>query len=176
MLPMTDADTARAGWRLEQMVSRLKARGHRMTPQRLAVFKAILAEAGHPSAEQVFRAVAGEYPSMSLATVYKTLTLLKQEGEVLELGFAGQESRYDGLIPKPHPHLVCRRCGEIVDPPFLDLEPLTRDMADRTGYRIDFHRLDFYGLCPRCQGEAAKEEASGEAAGKEKEEAPRPSR
>jgi len=132
-------------------MARLREAGHRATPQRAAILEALLADRCHPCAEKIYKAVSRRFPSMSLATVYKTLALLKEMGEVLELGFAGQENRYDGLIPRPHPHLVCTRCGEIVDPPFLDLDALTREMAAKTGYRIDHHRLDFHGLCPRCQ-------------------------
>jgi len=138
--------------RLEQIAGRLKKGGHRMTPQRMAILKAIL-DGEHPSAEDVFKSVAMQFPSMSLATVYKTLALLKKEGQVLELGFGGQESRFDALIPKPHPHLICTRCGEIVDPNFMDLERAIQAMADQTGFRVDTHRLDFFGLCPKCRAQ-----------------------
>jgi len=145
-----------AAKRLEDVLQRLRDAGHRVTPQRVAILEALVTDPGHPSAERLYKAVSGRFPSMSLATVYKTLSLLKDQSEVLELGFAGQENRYDGLMPRPHPHLICTRCGQIVDPPFLDLEGLTREMAERTGFVIDHHRLDFYGLCPACQDEKRK--------------------
>jgi Fur family peroxide stress response transcriptional regulator len=148
------------GRRLEEIAQRLRSGGHRMTPQRMAILEAIL-DGAHPSAEDIFKAVAGRYPTLSLATVYKTLALLKEEGEVLELGFGGHESRYDAVIPDPHPHLICTRCGEIVDPPFMNLDAAVRVMAERTGFRVDSHRLDFFGLCPRCQAEARSGEKGG---------------
>ena len=141
--------------RLERLIARMRAQGHRISPQRRAILEAFLSNTGHPSVEMVFALVSRRFPSMSLATVYKTLTVLKEMDEVLELSFAGQESRFDARMPKPHPHLVCTRCGRIVDPPFIDLAAATRDMARHTGFRIERHRLDFYGLCPSCQGESA---------------------
>jgi Fur family peroxide stress response transcriptional regulator len=72
-------------------------------------------------------------------------------GEVLELGFASWGSRYDGNRPYPHPHVVCTKCGAIVDPQFAPLDDMSREMALMSGYRITHHRLDFFGLCPRCQ-------------------------
>lgn len=137
--------------RVEQMVSRLKNGEHRITPQRLAIFKVLANSVGHPSAEDIHSALVEHYPTMSLATVYKTLALLKQEGEVLELQFSDLGNRYDGNKPYPHPHVICTGCGDIVDPSFLDLEDITKKMTDDTGFKIVAHRLDFYGICPECQ-------------------------
>ena len=136
---------------MEQMVSRLKNGEHRITPQRLAIFKVLANSVGHPSAEDIHSALVEHYPTMSLATVYKTLALLKQEGEVLELQFSDLGNRYDGNKPYPHPHVICTGCGDIVDPSFLDLDDITKKMTDDTGFKIVAHRLDFYGICPECQ-------------------------
>ena len=88
---------------------------------------------------------------MSLAKVYKTISLLKQKGEVLELEFSDLGNRYDGSKPYPHPHVISTGCGSIVDPSFLDMEEIARTMISETGFRIVGHRLDFYGLWPSCQ-------------------------
>lgn len=140
--------------RVEQMVSRLKEGDHRITPQRLAIFKVLASSEGHPSAESIYGELVGNYPTMSLATVYKTLALLKQEGEVLELQFSDLGNRYDGNKPYPHPHVICTGCGEIVDPSLMDLEEITSKMMAETGFKIVAHRLDFYGICPDCQGKS----------------------
>ena len=87
----------------------------------------------------------------SLATIYKTVTLLKEMGEVLELGFSDDSNRYDGNKPYPHPHLVCISCREILDPDTSSVSGLSEKLAKETGYRIVSHRLDFYRICPRCQ-------------------------
>lgn len=139
--------------RLKQMVERLKEHGHRITPQRYAVLRVLSISEDHPSAETIFSKLGAEYPTMSLATVYKTINLLKKRGEVLELEFSELGNRYDGNKPYPHPHVICTDCGNILDPSMLDLEEITGKMTRETGFKITSHRLDFYGICPECQKE-----------------------
>ena len=137
--------------RLDEMVARLREREHRLTPQRMAVLKILAASEGHPSVEQVYERVKVDFPMTSLATIYKTVTLLKEMGQVLELGFSDGSNRYDGNKPRPHPHLICTRCRNIVDPEVATLSELDQEVARSTGYRILSHRLDFFGICPQCQ-------------------------
>ncbi len=137
------------------MVARLRERGYRMTPQRLAVLRVLARSEGHPSAEQIYQQLQPEYPMLSLATVYKTLETLKEIGEVLELEFRDGSNRYDGATPRPHPHLVCTGCGRIEDLDVRDLDTLALEISRRTGYAVLRHRLDFYGLCPACQSRSA---------------------
>jgi Fur family peroxide stress response transcriptional regulator len=92
-----------------------------------------------------------DFPAMSLATVYKTMTLLKELDEVLELGFPEWVNRYDGNKPYPHPHVICLKCKKIMDPELGSLQPLIEAAGRQTGFRILNHRLDFFGLCPECQ-------------------------
>lgn len=143
--------TSQIDQRLAEMIAALQQRGHRITPQRLAVLKILSKSANHPSVEMIFREIRKDFPTTSLATVYKTLTLLKDIGQVLELGFADWGSRYDGARPQPHPHVICSKCGKIVDLEFSSLEDMAREMADKSGFSIDSHRLDFFGLCPDCR-------------------------
>lgn len=138
--------------RLEQMIERLKESDCRITPQRYAVLKVLANSSEHPSVESIHAKLIEHYPTMSLATVYKTITLLKREGEILELEFSDLGNRYDGRKPYPHPHVICTECGKIIDPSHLDLEEITSKMMEETGFKIMTHRLDFYGLCPNCQG------------------------
>ncbi len=102
--------------RLEQMIRLLKEKGCRLNPQRLAILRILAKSEGHPSAEQIYEQIRADYPKTSLATIYKTLSLLKNVGEVLEITFASSGSRYDGNKPYPHPHVICTRCGQILDP------------------------------------------------------------
>ncbi len=137
--------------RLDEMITNLKEPGHRLTPQRMAVLKILAADEGHPSVEQIYERVKVDFPMTSLATIYKTVTLLKEMGEVLELGFSDDSNRYDGNKPYPHPHLICIKCKNIVDPQVAALSELHQEVARSTNYRILSHRLDFFGICPRCQ-------------------------
>lgn len=137
--------------RLEQMIEKLKESAFRITPQRYAVLKVLAHSHDHPSAESIHAELVEHYPTMSLATVYKTINLLKREGEVLELEFSDLGNRYDGCNPSPHPHVICTHCGKILDPSQLNLDEITQKMMAETGFKIMTHRLDFYGLCSDCQ-------------------------
>jgi Fur family peroxide stress response transcriptional regulator len=137
--------------RLQQMVEKLRTRAFRITPQRLAVLEVLAASANHPSVEMIFEQVRERFPTTSLATVYKTVALLKEVHEVLELGFPDRGNRYDGHMPHPHPHLICTRCGTILDPDLDGLTDLTQELAAATGFQIRTHRLDFFGICRDCQ-------------------------
>jgi Fur family peroxide stress response transcriptional regulator len=137
--------------RLKTLFQLLRRRGHRLTPQRVAIVRALAAHAGHPTVEQLHREILRDFPTTSLATVYKTIALLKEHGEVLELGFGEFGSRYDGRRPKPHPHLVCTRCGTILDPDCDGLDELVRSLASRSGFSVASHRFDIFGLCPACR-------------------------
>ena len=137
--------------RLDQMIKVLKDKGHRLTPQRLAVLKILAKSEGHPSVETIYESVKATFPTTSLATVYNTVNLLKNAHEVLELGFHNLSSRYDGNKPYSHPHVICTGCGQIIDPECGSLEGLTREMAGQTGFDITHYQMYFFGLCPRCR-------------------------
>jgi Fur family peroxide stress response transcriptional regulator len=137
--------------RVEEMLFKLKERDFRITPQRLAILKVLAASEGHPSVDDIYQEVKAEFPTTSLATVYKTVSLLKELNEVLELGFPDGSNRYDGYNPVPHPHAICMKCKKIMDPELMNLDELSQEMSKKTGYKIFHHRLDFFGLCPECQ-------------------------
>ncbi|RKY26530.1 MAG: transcriptional repressor [Candidatus Omnitrophota bacterium] len=145
---MTDSSV-----RLERMLEKLRERKFRITPQRLAVVKILAESKGHPSAETIYKQVRKVFPTTSLATIYKTVSLLKELGEVLELGFPEGSNRYDGNKPYPHPHIICVRCKKIIDPDLRGIERLSEEVSQKTGFRILNHRVDFFGLCPECQSE-----------------------
>ena len=130
-------------------MGKLKGAGYRITPQRLAILKTLVESKEHPSVEQIYRQVQKDFPTTSLATVYNTLECLKDLDEVLVLPSSGA-SRYDGRNPEPHPHLICTACGRIEDLD-VDLSATVASIAAGTGYTHLRHRLEFYGLCPRCR-------------------------
>ena len=133
------------------MLSKLKGHDFRITPQRLAVLNVLAASDGHPSVERIYDMVRVQFPTTSIATIYKTVALLKQENEVLEISFPDGSNRYDGNKPYPHPHLICTRCKKIIDPDLSSLEDLAKEVTRETGFQIATHRVDFFGLCRECQ-------------------------
>lgn len=137
--------------RFEELIARLQERDYRLTPQRLELVRLIATSEEHPSAARLYEQIKTQFPTMSLATVYKTLDLLKELGEVLEIDLR-DDSHYDVKRPYPHPHLICTQCHKIMDG---ELEPsvhaLVGELEHVSGFRIIRHQLDFYGLCPDCQ-------------------------
>jgi Fur family peroxide stress response transcriptional regulator len=134
--------------RLTPILSKIKGGDFRMTPQRLAIIKILISSESHPSVDEIYKEVMKLFPTTSLATVYKTITLLKELNEVLELGFPDGSNRYDGNKPYPHPHAICTK---ILDPEISSVHELSEEMRQKTGFVISSHRLDFFGLCPECQ-------------------------
>jgi Fur family transcriptional regulator, peroxide stress response regulator len=137
--------------RMDGIIGKLRDRSCRITPQRVAIIRTFLGSDEHPSVERVYQQVRTDFPTTSLATVYKTVTLLKEIGEILEIGFADGRNRYDGLKPYPHPHLICTRCQRIMDPEVSLLKQLTAEVEQTSGYRVVSHQLEFFGICPACQ-------------------------
>lgn len=88
-------------------------------------------------------------PNVSLGTIYRNLGLLKQSGAILELTYANTQSRYDGN-PEPHYHFTCQECGRVYDLP-LPLQPELDKAAEKiSNHQVDFHRLEFFGICQEC--------------------------
>ena len=136
--------------RFNELITALKERNFRLTPQRVELVRLIAASEGHPSAAQLYARIKRQFPTMSFATVYKTLALLKEMGQVLEIDLR-DDSHYDGNRPQPHPHLVCTQCGRIMDGDVsLDRESLRR-LEKASGYRILRPQITLYGLCPDCK-------------------------
>jgi len=137
--------------RFEALVGRLREKEYRLTPQRIALLRLLTASDRHPSASQLYEQLHEQFPTTSPGTIYKTLNLLKELNEVLELGFSDDDNRYDGHNPHPHPHLICVRCRKIVDPEVSIAQDLVQQVAQQSGYQIISHRFDFYGICPDCR-------------------------
>jgi Fur family peroxide stress response transcriptional regulator len=133
----------------QQLITKLRSKGYKVTPQRLAICKLILSSRDHPSAEQLYQEVKKTYPTISLATVYITLDLLKKIGLVQELGFSDRSSRYDPNN-SPHVNIICPKCGKIYDYESAEVKKMLSQIvaeADLTPIR---QRLDLYVLCDKC--------------------------
>lgn len=137
--------------RFEAIVRSIRESNHKLTPQRLAVARILAVSEGHPTVEAIHEQLNDDFPTMSLATVYRNVMLIKSLGEVLELGFPEGGNRYDGNKPYPHPHLICIHCKKITDPEIANLQDLTRQVSADSGFKILTHRMDFFGLCQACQ-------------------------
>ncbi len=137
--------------RLQTLTEKLRARGQRVTPQRMAILRALASNTAHPSIDEIHHIVRQDFPMTSLATVYKTIATLKELGEVTELSFGNTANRYDGSNVHLHPHLICVECNHIEDIDITHLDDLSNTVTAETGYQIIRQRFDFFGICPECQ-------------------------
>jgi Fur family transcriptional regulator, peroxide stress response regulator len=120
----------------------------RKTPQRLAIRKFLDGNLFHPSAEDIHDALRDQFPTLSLATVYNTLDALLERGEIVEVSGDAARKRFDPVVSRHH-HLICIRCGKIVDIP-EKFSPVLKDKEKR-GFQVIRSQVDFHGLCPECQ-------------------------
>ncbi len=140
--------------RIEQIKKQLQSQGYKLTPQREATVRVLLEnEEDHLSAEDVFMLVKDKAPEIGLATVYRTLELLSELQVVEKMNFGDGVARYDlrhDNSKHHHHHLICVQCGsvdEIMDDWLL---PLEERLAKEYGFKVLDHRLDFQGICWRC--------------------------
>ena len=132
---------------IPQYTQTLRARGYRMTPQRLSILQALHA-GGHLTPGQIFERI--HETGMTETTVYRTLEFLVENGVANRAQIAGGHLTYE-LAGHEHHHVVCRVCGAQVDiEPDSFQEAISR-LERRTGYRVDDGHLTFFGLCPQCQ-------------------------
>ena len=123
----------------------------RVTPQRIAIFRYLLSTDSHPTAQQIYSHVKEQFPTITLATVYKTLEMLEELGKAKELGFSGLSTRFEANM-EPHINLICLKCGTIKDLNDKDsLEHLKSVVDNHTAFTIKDQRVEFYGYCAKCQ-------------------------
>ncbi|MGU3473338.1 peroxide-responsive transcriptional repressor PerR [Paenibacillus sp. D51F] len=137
------------GASVEQALEQLKASGVRMTPQRHAILGFLMNSMTHPTADEIYKALSPDFPSMSVATIYNNLRLFVEAGLVRELTYGDDSSRFDADL-SDHYHAICKVCGDIVDfehPPLMEVEQAA---SRETGFRVEGHRMEIYGVCTQC--------------------------
>ncbi|NWF96110.1 MAG: transcriptional repressor [Candidatus Thorarchaeota archaeon] len=134
---------------LEEVTKRIRWSRHRATPQRLAVYEALCNAGSHPTVTEIYECARRRDPTISLATVYKTLQLFLDIGIVREMGYRNGSTRYDPEMAV-HLNLVCIKCG-CVDDYEVDLADTLSDVSARTGFLIREHRFEIHGVCSKCK-------------------------
>jgi Fur family ferric uptake transcriptional regulator len=125
----------------------LRARGYRMTPQRLAILQA-LHDGGHLTPAQIYERV--HQTGMTEATVYRTLEFLVGNGILMVADRGNGHLAYE-LSSASHNHIICRRCGAQLEVDPALLAPAISQMESKTGFHLSAGHLTFFGLCPECQ-------------------------
>jgi Fur family ferric uptake transcriptional regulator len=134
----------------------LAARGLRLTTPRRAIVEAALDRRGHFPIEDLVRDLKARGIRGSKATVYRTLPLLTEAGIVQQAVITSETKSYEAAFGREHhDHLVCRRCGKVVEFEFEAFEILQREIAARHGFSLEGHHHQLYGLCASCRPESA---------------------
>lgn len=134
----------------DSYLSVLRAQGHRITPQRMAILRVLKSARGHLSPAEIYEKVAPELPGMTEATVYRTLNFLAEQGLVLVAHVGHGQLVYE-IADHDHHHLICRACGRTQEVDHEALKTLYMNFLEKTGFRIDTIHTTFFGLCPDCQ-------------------------
>jgi Fur family transcriptional regulator, peroxide stress response regulator len=135
--------------RVSAMIEKCREAGMNVTPQRIAIYRALVRSEEHPTPEMLFQSVAQEMPSLSLATIYKTLDSLAEIGLVRSVPVVSEKRRYDANDDAHH-HLVCSHCGMIRDyytRAFDDLVP-RRQVQGFTAQSVS---VNITGVCAECR-------------------------
>jgi len=135
---------------MEKLAGILKSKKLKVTPQRLAIYKVLYNTTAHPTAEDIYKALKQTHPTMSLATVYKTLDALKKADLATELNVGDDRSRYDATV-KSHPHMICFNCGKVMDLNTSSLDGLKERIQEETDFDIISEKVYFYGTCSQCK-------------------------
>lgn len=136
--------------RLQKAIETLKESGVRITPQRHAVLDYLMNAVIHPTADEIYKALEGKFPNMSVATVYNNLRVLRENGLVRELTYGDSSSRFECNF-SDHYHIICESCGKIVDFHYPSLDEVESLAQKVTGFEVSHHRMEVYGVCKNCQ-------------------------
>lgn len=139
------------------VINALDRAGHRLTEPRRAVAELIAGREGHFTAADLAADARRRHLPIGRATIFRALDLLLELGVVERLDLPSGEHAYIGCEPAHHHHVVCSSCGRATDIDDAGLRAVVDAIGERTGYRIDAHRLELFGRCPSCQSKEPEE-------------------
>ncbi|MDR2499711.1 MAG: transcriptional repressor [Treponema sp.] len=125
--------------------------GKKNSKKRDAILQTIRSADSHPGARWVYQQLKPVIPDLSLGTVYRNIALFLEEGIIASLGVIGGEERFDAQA-RPHAHVICTRCGYILDIAGKEIAGLEPPVFEALGFTIDIRRTVFYGVCKACGG------------------------
>jgi Fur family peroxide stress response transcriptional regulator len=129
----------------ESVRVKLKAAGLRLTPQRMAVVGILEGNTSHPGAEDILLEARKQFPMMSFATVYNTLKVLVELGEIQALRADKERTLFDPRTD-PHGHFCCQRCGNVID-----IESGDEGQRELEGHLVEGSQVFYYGQCAACR-------------------------
>ncbi|MDI6815393.1 MAG: Fur family transcriptional regulator [Dehalococcoidales bacterium] len=137
-----------------EIVTALRQHGYKLTPQRRVVIRTIASSQDHLTPNAIYEKVRQDHPNIGLVTIYRTLDILAKLELICELHAGGSCHSYTISTSGHHHHLICSNCGTVVDVTSYDLGQMEQKLSLETGFKIEYHLLEFTGLCQACQKEA----------------------
>ena len=128
----------------------LRRAGHKLTPQRLMILRALRHAGGHVSAAQIAEQVRAAYPFVDVSTVYRTLDVLKRMRLATVTDMGSGDAVFEWAPPEPHHHLICSSCGDVQDLGHGYLEGLASAIERQFAFTADLHHFAIFGLCREC--------------------------
>lgn len=136
---------------MEKLISVLREKGYKITPQRRAVITALVNSDRFATAQQILDYVKKTNPDISLDTIYRNLTLLADLGIICEISTRGKDGNiYELITTKHHHHLVCLNCGKAECLDFCPISHEDLEQINQKQFTIISHSLEFYGYCANC--------------------------
>lgn len=135
----------------QTFIDTLRSHGYRITPQREMIVEAIAHSGHHINAEEVFAQVQERTNSVNIATVYRTLELLVEQGLASRIDLGEERVMYATYQHGPHIHLVCRQCGQMIDANQDMLSVLNHQLQSEYQFAADLQHISVVGLCSDCQ-------------------------
>jgi Fur family transcriptional regulator, ferric uptake regulator len=132
------------------IITALDRAGYRLTEPRRALATLIADQDGHFTAAGLVAVARAQRVGVGRATVFRTLDALEEIGAIERLDLPSGEHAYVGCEAAHHHHIVCSGCGRTVEIDDAGLRPVVREVARQTGFRVDDHRLELFGVCPTC--------------------------
>jgi len=130
----------------------MRKKGLKITPQRIAVLEEIIKDKGHRESEEIYHAIKIRKTYVSRATVYRTLDILIQNNFVRKLNLGDGRARYESKIDSlHHDHLICNKCGKIIEFVDEDIEQLQEKVANNFQFSLQRHIHHLFGICKECQ-------------------------
>ena len=130
--------------------------GHRLTEPRRAVAELVDRRTGHFTAADLVSDARDQKAGIGRATVFRALELFQELGVIERIDLPSGEHAYVACEADHHHHVICSSCGRSADIDDRGIKAVTKKIAKRTGYRIEQHRIELFGLCPACQAAAAR--------------------
>lgn len=131
----------------------IKANGLKFTSQREAILQTLYENPQHFTSENLYMMVKKKFPNLNIgiATVYRTLTLLEESGLVSSISLGVQGKKFEIANKPHHDHLICTKCGKIVEFENEQIEELQHQIAKSSGFKLTDHLMQLYGICAECQ-------------------------